>query len=134
MFFVSGIATQGLGLVDEWTTSYRVLYSNKSDEDFREYSESGTFPKVKKKIELFQFLVSKQTFFCIFCFLSYIYHIIKIPILFMYAQYFLGNDDQNGTVLHWLRAPFFGRYIRLSPFKWHGKGCLRAEIYGCPSE
>ena len=47
-FPLSGVATQGLGLVDEWTTSYRVLFSNKSDEDYREYSETGTFPKVIK--------------------------------------------------------------------------------------
>jgi len=47
LFLPLGVATQGMGLVDEWTTSYRMLYSNKSDEDFREYTESGTFPKVK---------------------------------------------------------------------------------------
>ena len=48
-----------------------------------------------------------------------------------FTQDFIGNDDQNGTVQHWFLKPFIGRYVRVTPIEWHGKGCLRLEIYGC---
>ena len=45
-YFTVGVATQGMGLVDEWTTAYRISFSNKSDDGFKEYSENGNYVKV----------------------------------------------------------------------------------------
>ena len=35
-----------MALVDEWTTAYRLSYSNQSDSGFKEYTENGNYVKV----------------------------------------------------------------------------------------
>lgn len=86
-----GVATQGLGLVDEWTTSYRMLYANKSDEEFKEYSENGNFPKViyiKRNHDIYegQCLTRNMSFIFIGTFFSTIY--LKIHSAILKSRYF----------------------------------------------
>ena len=35
-----------MALVDEWTTAYRLSYSNSSDTGYKEYTENGNYVKV----------------------------------------------------------------------------------------
>ena len=44
---IIGVATQGMGLVDEWTTAYRLAYSNQSERGFKEYSDNKKNIKVR---------------------------------------------------------------------------------------
>ena len=57
---IIGVATQGMGLVDEWTTAYRLAYSNKSERGFKEYSDN------KKNIKVsFGVLLVEKMFFVV---------------------------------------------------------------------
>ena len=46
LLFALGVATEGMGLVDEWTTAYRVSYSNDSSVEYKVMKDSGNDPKV----------------------------------------------------------------------------------------
>lgn len=46
-------------------------------------------------------------------------------------QVFLGNDNANGHVKHFLNPPIISRFIRIIPKTWYRNIALRVELFGC---
>ena len=46
-------------------------------------------------------------------------------------QVFLGNDNADSFVTQEINPSIHARFIRIQPTSWHGRICLRTELYGC---
>ncbi|XP_019383077.1 PREDICTED: coagulation factor V [Gavialis gangeticus] len=47
------------------------------------------------------------------------------------TKVFLGNDNANGQVKHFLNPPIISRFIRIIPKTWNRNIALRVELFGC---
>ena len=86
-------------------------------------------------ISFFHFFCFHFIFFIFFCFrfiFSLVCFLFRAVFLFHF-QYFPGNTNRNGIVMHRLFPMPRARVLRFRPNRWHRWISMRVEVHGCPA-
>ena len=60
--------------------------------------------------------------------------LVTLTLIFIFFQYFEGNNDKNSEVKHVIYRVFQTRFLQFLPKAHQGGVCMRTEVFGVKSK